>query len=97
MLLRYATIGLLAGILLRLPAANDQQVILVEHSPVEINHTLAHQIAAEPLLLDGDLRAPLGLLPEDVIDGAILGADTLLVLGQRNGTPLQFRIHISET
>jgi hypothetical protein len=36
-------------------------------------------------------------LPEDVIDGAILGADTLLVLGQRNGTPLQFRIHISET
>ena len=97
MLLRFATVGLLAAVLVNLP--DTQTVVVVQQtqwSPAQVNSSLADRIVADPDLLAGDLLSPLGLDARDAIHGITRFDDRMVFDVVRGGETLQIIVPITE-
>lgn len=98
MLLRLATVGLLAAVLVKLPETHT--VVVVQHTqwaPAQVNSSLADRIAADPELLAGDLLSALGLEARDAIHGITRLDDRLVLDVLRGGETLQVIVPITES
>ena len=98
MLLRLATVGLLAAVLVKLPAT--QTIVVVQQTqwaPAQVNSSLADRIVANPDLLAGDLLLPLGLEARDSIHGITRLDDRLVFDILRRGETLHIIVPISES
>lgn len=98
MLLRLATVGLLAAVLVKLPSA--QTVVVVQHTlwaPAQVNSSLADRIVVDPDLLAGDLLPPLGLDARDAIRGITRLDDRIVFDVVRDGETLQIIVPITES
>ena len=98
MLLRLATVGLLAAVLVKLPGT---QTVIVEQqtqwAPAQVNSSLADRIVADPDLLAGDLLSPLGLDARDAIHGITRFDDRIVFDVDRDGEILQIIVPITES
>lgn len=95
MLLRLATVGLLAAVLVRLPETHTVVVVRqTQWAPAQVNASLADRIVADPDLLAGDLLSPLGLEARDAIHGITRLDDRIVFDVVRDGETLQIIVPI---
>ena len=98
MLLRLATVGLLAAVLVKLPETRTVVVVQqTQWAPAQVNSSLADRIMADPDLLAGDLLPPLGLDARDAIHGISRFDDRLVLDVLRGGETLQIIVPITES